>query len=313
MTADPGNPTLDQLRVLIAVVEAGSFVAAARKLNRATSVVSYTIANLEAQLGLTLFDRETTRKPQLTLAGRIVLDEARILTRGVGSLRAKVKGLLEGLEGELHVVLDSLLPGERVVDALAAFVAEFPTVKLHLHVETLGAVASLVLGKAASIGVSGPFATDADTLERVSVGSLRMVPVAAPGHALASAPPGGHSPGAARQHIQLVVYDRSKLTAGRDFNVTSNRTWRMGDLASKHMLLKAGLGWGMMPLWMVTRDIQTGRLVTLDVPDLVAFDYLLDVIYRTDTPPGPAAAWLMRRFAEQRAGGAQTETPVGQA
>ncbi len=54
MASDPGSPTLDQLRVLIAVVETGSFAAAARKLNRATSVVSYTIANLEAQLGLTL-------------------------------------------------------------------------------------------------------------------------------------------------------------------------------------------------------------------------------------------------------------------
>ena len=309
MAADPGNPTFDQLRVLIAVVESGSFVAAARRLNRATSVVSYTMATLEAQLGLTLFDRETTRKPQLTTAGRIVLDEARILTRGVGSLRAKVKGMLEGLEGELHVVLDSLLPGERVVDALAAFVAAFPTVRLHLHVETLGAVANLVLGKVASIGVSGPFATDADTLERVSVGSLRMVPVAAPGHALAASPPGGHLPGAARQHIQLVVYDRSRLTAGRDFNVIGNRTWRMGDLASKHTLLRAGLGWGMMPWWMVANDIETGCLVTLDVPDLVAFDYPLDVIYRTDTPPGPAAAWLMQRFSQQRARAAQTGSP----
>lgn len=305
MASDPGSPTLDQLRVLIAVVETGSFAAAARTLNRATSVVSYTIANLEAQLGLTLFDRETTRKPQLTTAGRIVLDEARILTGGVSSLRAKVKGMLQGLEGELHVVLDSLLPGERVIDALTAFRAEFPTVRLHLHVETLGAVANLVLSKIASIGVSGPFAADYDALERVSVGSLRMVPVAAPSHSLASPPPGGHSPGAGRQHIQLVVYDRSPLTAGRDFSVTGNRTWRLADLACKHMLLKAGIGWGMMPLWMVADDVQTGRLVQLDMPDRVAFDYLVDVIYRIDTPPGPAAAWLMERFGQQVAGRGQ--------
>ena len=45
---DTGTPTLDQLHVLTAVVEAGSFSAAARRLNRAQSVISYTIANLEA-------------------------------------------------------------------------------------------------------------------------------------------------------------------------------------------------------------------------------------------------------------------------
>lgn len=299
MSSEPGQPTLDQLRVLLAVVETGSFAAAARRSNRAASVVSYTIANLEAQLGLRLFDRDTTRKPRLTAAGHVVLGEARLLAGGIDGLRAKVKGMLQGLEGELHVVLDSLLPGARVVDALTAFGAAFPTVKLVLHVETLGAVADLVLNRVASIGVSGPFCADYDALERVAAGSLRMVPIAAPGHALASPPDGGHPSGAGRHHVQLVVYDRSALTAGREFSVTAVHTWRLADLASKHMLLKAGMGWGMMPEWMVTEDIAAGRLVPLDLPDQVAFDYRVDVIYRADTPPGPAAVWLMKRFRGQ--------------
>ena len=63
-----GTPTLDQLRVFLTVVDVGSFAGAARKLHRATSVVSYTIANMEAQLGVSLFDRESSRKPQLTEA-----------------------------------------------------------------------------------------------------------------------------------------------------------------------------------------------------------------------------------------------------
>ena len=67
---EPGTPTLDQLRLFMAVVDHGSFGAAARALNRAVSVVSYGIANLEAQLGLRLFDRQGTRKPQLTAAGK---------------------------------------------------------------------------------------------------------------------------------------------------------------------------------------------------------------------------------------------------
>lgn len=302
MSFVPGTPTLDQLHVLLAVVETGSFAAAARKLNRSTSVVGYTIANLEAQLGLPLFDRETTRKPQLTAAGRLVLDDARLLVGGIGSLRAKVKGLLQGLEGDLHVVLDSLLPGERVVDALTAFRVAFPTVRLHLHVETLGAVADRVLSGVATIGVSGHWAAEHETLARVAVGSLRMVPVAAPGHPLASPPAAGHAPGAGRGHIQLVVADRSGLTAGREYSVAAAHTWRLADHAYKHMLLKAGIGWGMMPSWMVADDLAASRLVLLAMPDQVAFDYSVDVIYRTDTPPGPAATWLVKRFGEQASG-----------
>ena len=49
--------TLDQLRIFIAAAEQGSFSAAGRKLRRAQSVVGQTLANLEGQLGVTLFDR----------------------------------------------------------------------------------------------------------------------------------------------------------------------------------------------------------------------------------------------------------------
>src|ERR1700755_3334479 len=98
MSFEPGTPTLDQLLVLLAVVEAGSFAGAARHLGRAASVISYTIANLEAQLGVVLFDRETTRKPRLTDAGHTILAEARKVYTGINALRATVRGLQQGLE-----------------------------------------------------------------------------------------------------------------------------------------------------------------------------------------------------------------------
>src|SRR5437879_1863004 len=123
--SDPGIPTLDQLHVFLTVVETGSFAAAARKLGRATSVMSYSIANLEAQLGVALFDRDTTKKPQLTEAGRMVLAEARSVAHGVDGLRAKVKGLLQGLETELHLAFDVMLPADRVIDVLTAFSAAY--------------------------------------------------------------------------------------------------------------------------------------------------------------------------------------------
>ncbi len=280
--------------MLIQVAETGSFTAAAQKMNRALSVVSYTISNLEAQLGVDLFDRTGSRRPQLTEAGRVVLAEARSVVGGVGNLRAKVAGMAQGLEGELHVVLDSLLSSARVVDALTAFCDEFPMVDLHLHMETLGAVAHLVLEKTAVIGISGQRTRDFGELHRIGVGSLRMVPVAGARHPLAAA--GGNRPGAARAHVQLVVYDRSPLTKDKDYSVIASRTWRLADLSAKHMLLRAGIGWGVMPLAMVADDLAKGVLVQIDVPELAPFDYPLDAIYRADTPPGPAANWLIERF-----------------
>ena len=293
----PGTPTLDQLRVFLTVVETGSFAGAARKLGRATSVISYAVANLESQLGLVLFDREATRKPQLTVAGRAVLGEARTVAHGIDGLRAKARGLLGGLEAEVNLAVDVMLPTPRIVDALKAFQQEFPTVALRLHVEALGAVAQLVLDRTAVLGVSGPLASGIDGLERVEVGVVELIPVARPDHPLA-----GESamvPGAARDHVQLVLTDRSTLTDGRDFAVVSTRTWRLADLGAKHALLLAGLGWGNMPAPMVADDLREGRLVRLRLAAGTGELYRFQAIYRTETPPGPAAAWLLARLHDQ--------------
>ena len=108
---NPGTPTFDQLRIFLTIVDTGSFAAAGRKLNRAVSVISYGIANLEAQLGVLLFEREGTRKPQLTVAGRALLAEARSIAHGMDGLRAKVKGLLDGLEAEVNLAVDRAAVG----------------------------------------------------------------------------------------------------------------------------------------------------------------------------------------------------------
>lgn len=293
----PGQPTLDQLRVFLTVVDTGSFAAAGRKLNRATSVISYAIANLETQLGLALFDRVTTRKPRLTEAGKTVLADARTVAHGIDGLRAKVKGLQSGLEAEVSLTVDVIMPTARVVDALAAFQKEFPTVALRLHAEALGAVAQHVIDRTATIGISGPLSARLSGIERVSIGNVQLIPVAAPHHPLALSKK--NRPGAGRDHVQLVLTDRSRLTEGQDFAVIGTRTWRLADLGAKHALLLAGLGWGSMPEPMVRDDIAAKRLVNLRLPDWSGEIYPLEIIYPADVPPGPAAQWLIRRFASQ--------------
>ncbi len=296
--SEPGLPTLDQLSVFLAIVETGSFAGAARRLNRANSVISYAIANLEAQLGLTLFDREGTRTPKLTEAGQMTLAQARLIAGEVAGLRAKAKAMTQGLEHEVHLVLDVMLPTARVVDALRAFREAYPTVNLRLHVEALGSVTQMVLDRTATLGVAGPLevVNGGDQLEYVAVGRTTLIPVAAPDHPLAQ---GENAPGAGRAYTQLVLTDRSKLTEGRDFAVASAHTWRLGDLGAKHILLKEGFGWGNMPEPMVREDIAAGRLARLQMPDLVEAYYPLHAIHRGDTPPGPATAFLIERFRGQ--------------
>jgi DNA-binding transcriptional LysR family regulator len=291
---NPGTPTFDQLRIFLTIVDTGSFAAAGRTLNRAVSVISYGIANLEAQLGLLLFEREGTRKPQLTVAGRALLAEVRSISHGMDGLRAKVKGLLDGLEAEVNIAIDVMLPADRLGRVLRAFAREFPTVQLRLHAEALGAITAMVLDRGAVIGISGPLSAGVEGIESMAAGLVPMVPVAAPDHPLGRMD--AIVPGAGRDYTQLVLTDRSRFTEGRDFSVSSPKTWRLADLGAKHALLREGIGWGNMPLPMIEADLVAGTLVQLVMPDHPGGTYRFSGIWRRDTPPGPAASWLLDQF-----------------
>ncbi len=292
----PGTPTLDQLRVLVAVAETGNFSAAARRLNRAQSVVSYTIANLEQQLGLELFARGK-RTPELTEAGRAMLGDARRIGRTMDDLRARAAGLTAGLEAEVGLAVEVMFPIDRLVTALQAFAAQFPTVALRLRVEAMGAVLQLVLEGNCVLGIAGPIGLYSDRVERQLILNVELIPVVAPCHPLASLSP--PLPAAAfQEHTQLVLTDRSNLTEGRDFGVVSLRTWRLGDMSAKHELLIAGLGWGNMPEHMVREDLRSGRLVRLRPMEAPAQRFPLMLIHRAEAPPRTAAQWLAGKLAE---------------
>lgn len=293
---EPKAPTLDQIAVFLAIVETGSFSAAARKLGRVPSVVSYAVANLEAQLGVTLFARAGTAKPKLTDAGRAILADSRGLAIALDGLLAKARGLTSGLEAEVSLVMDVMWPARKLVKALDDFRKKFPTVALRLRVEALGAVTEAVLEGAAVFGVSGPLELSNDLLTRAPAGSVKMLAVAAPDHPLAQVT-GRVSAAAARDHIQLVLTDRSRLTEGRDFGVVAVKSWRLADLGAKHALLLAGMGWGNMPRPVVNEDLKRGRLVELKIETPSELLYPFHTVYRSDTPPGPAASWLMERLA----------------
>ena len=290
-----GEPTLDQLRIFIAVAEHGSFGGAAKAMGRAVSAVSYGIAQLEPGLALTLFEREGSRRPVLTAAGDGLLAEARGVADGVDALLAKARSLHAGQEPSLTLVVDVMVPGEVTAHVLGEFRRMFPTCALTLRIEGLGAVAACVIEGGSYLAIGGPVIGDQPELERQAVGEIELIPVASPSHPLAQA---GIAPGESRRHLQLVLTDRSPLTEGREFSVLSPLTWRLGDLGAKHSLLKEGLGWGNMPRAMVAADLASGALVELDLPEKPGVHYALNALWRRDTRLGPAASWLVDAFRE---------------
>ncbi len=287
--------SLDHVRVFIAVAEEGSFSAAGRKLRRAQSLVSQRVANLEGQLNVKLFDR-AKKYPRLTAAGQVLLREAKAVVGGMDGFKARARTIAEGLEPELSVVIDVGYPMPALSDAVGFFRTTFPNTPLRLYVEALGAVIQPVMDGRCRIGVIGSLPTVPEGVHSEHLLDVPFVTVAAPNHAL-GAKRGVVPKGKFVDYVQLVLTDRSALTEGRDISVLSPLTWRLADLGAKLAFLRAGFGWGHMPLPVVQDDIARGLLVNIRVEGIPmrARFLAMQAVYRKDAPPGPAG----RAFIEQ--------------
>jgi DNA-binding transcriptional LysR family regulator len=122
------------LLALVAVVEAGTFSAAAEQLGYTQSAVSQQVGTLERLVGAPLFERPGGRRPvQLTTAGEMLLTHARAVIARVSAAAADLRALASGERGVLRVgTLPSV--GTKVLPRLlGTFRAEWPGVQIVLR------------------------------------------------------------------------------------------------------------------------------------------------------------------------------------
>lgn len=285
--------TLDQLRAFVSVVEAGSFRGSARRLLRVQSAVSYSVSNLEAQLGVTLFDRSGHR-PKLTLQGQTLLADARSILLKVDAMRARARELGEGVELELSIVIDSLYPMPWVMAALQVIRRTYVGVSIRLEVLPLGGPPAAIQDGRVTLGIlAGDDLTDS-RIELEAMHAHSFVAVAARTHPLAAAAVNLDALEAEElaEHVQIVLSDPTQLSEGRDFGVLSPTTWRVNNQETKYAMIRAGHGWGRLPYWVVEEKLASGELVRLPVVALGIggqVDVQFYLARRIDRPLGPVA------------------------
>ena len=293
--------SLDQLRTFIAAADEGSFSAAGRRLRRAQSVVSQTLANLEGQLGVKLFDR-SGHLPVLTDQGRALLANARAVAGDVDLLKARAKSLAGGLEPELSVAVDVMFPETTFTGAVAAFQKEFPATLLRFDIES-SAVIEPVLDGRCGIGVVGSWALAPPQLSHEALLTVRVPQVVSAQHPLATHR--GRIPTRVlAEHIQISHIDPSDMSLALGAaRFKYPKIWRLSHFGAKLAFLRAGFGFGGMPLHTVEADLASGALVEIMAEDAPTGGYVVEMwaVYRTDSPPGPAGRWFIDRLKQAQA------------
>jgi DNA-binding transcriptional LysR family regulator len=289
--------SLDQLRTFIAAADEGSFSAAGRRLRRAQSVVSQTLANLEGQLGVKLFDR-SGHLPVLTDQGRALLADARAVAGDVDLLKARAKSLAGGLEPELSLAVDVMFPDATFTNAVAAFQKEFPATLLRFDMESSAVIEPVLDGRCA-IGIVGSWALAPPQLTHEPLLTISAHMVVAPQHPLATYR-GKIPPTTLAEHIRITHIDRSDLSEGYESPLRSPRVWRLSHLGAKLAFLRAGFGFGGMPLHAIEADLASGALVEIATEGAPSGGRSIEMwaVYRTDSPPGPAGRWFIERLKQ---------------
>jgi DNA-binding transcriptional LysR family regulator len=165
--------TLDQLRVLIAVAETGSFSAAARQLGRVQSAVSQAVATLEDILGTALFDRYG-KTPKLNEAGRVILADARRLVQGAETLRARAESIGTDVEPELTIAVDAMFPNSILMASLKALSETFGCLPVTVFTEGLGTPEQRLRDGVVRLAIYCLLSTGANDLEAEYLTAIRV-------------------------------------------------------------------------------------------------------------------------------------------
>ena len=296
-----GSLSLDQLRVLVTIADAGSFSAAGRKLGRVQSAISQAVATLEAAQGVALFDRDGHR-PRLTEVGRVLVEQARLVLASAARFEAVAAGTRGGLEPELALAIDPLVPTAPLVDSLRALSETFPDLPVSFSTEGLGGSLRRLRGGSAALGICLLLPDVPDDIAAYPLLRIAMRPVVAPSHPLAMlgrvATQGDLEP-----HVQLVLSDPVD-PGGAAYGVSSARLWRFVDLGRRMDFLLAGFGWCRMPDHLVAAPVAAGKLVPLEMEDdpTPGEGLVIHAAHRRDRALGPAGRWLLdglrRRLTE---------------
>ena len=284
----------DSVELFLAVVEAGSFSAAARALGKVPSAVSMGIANLEAELGYPLFDR-SHREPVPTDLALALIPHARLMAEQLKQLQVHALQLSRGLESKLSIGVGVDINTRRLLAAIGEIGEAFPLLEIEVLTAPQDDVLQLLhLGR---VQVCVVFAgLRVNVLERCQfVDSEQLIACISPQH-----PQAGGEP-----FLEDLVRVRQILVAGRDIPLSDRRPlvgqsyWRTDSLGMALDMVEAGLGWGNFPLSAVAPLLEAGRLRRLNFKNIEnGLAMVVNAVWLKNQPLHKGASALVQALAD---------------
>ena len=284
------NINQDQLIIFITVMETGSFSAAARQLGKVPSAISMSIANLEIDVDLKLFER-VGREPLPTPQAQSLYEKSKQLLIEMKQWKQHAFALSSGLESHLNIVVVSELLHTRWTDYIVLLEQQFPELQINIFSAPQEDALHLLMTQAADLAFMFEREQLQSSEQFVELKREILVPVAA-----------RHSPLAESDQVSFeqILQNRQIVVASRDRQIKpellfSKHYWRTDNHHSACSMIKQGLGWGVLPLEMLNEHPELQHeLKILQLLDFTPkFEYFVDLVWSREHQLGAAAHFLI--------------------
>ena len=254
-------PTLEQYQAFVAAVDAGSFSAASRELNKAQSAVSTAISNLEIDIGVELFDR-SRRNPVLTSAGSALLEHARYVLRSNSDFVSRAAFLGEGAETRLCIAIEQGIVFKPLLEILTDLSQRVPFVEIELLEPGRSEVGELLRRGRADLGIMLQQEEYPQGFSYRGIGYSRLLPVCGRTHPLARLSEVSHAD--LRRYRQLITRSRTEQDTSHLREQKSPAVWYSESPYMIVELVASGLGWAVLPQYVVKEKLERADIVKLN-------------------------------------------------
>lgn len=302
---------MDKLRsmeIFVAVVDQGSFTAAADTFRISPVMVGKHIRQLEERLGTRLLAR-TTRRQNLTEIGRQYAEQCRQILAQIAAAETGAEAMRATPRGKLKITAPVSFGSERLAPLMADYLAAYPDVSLELNLNDR-MVDLVEEGFDAAIRIGA--LEDSGMVAR-PLRPYAMVICAAPAYLAKHGTP--RTPDDLAQHecvdfLQWARHMRWRLSgkAARHDGVTAESRFRSNNGQALRMAALHGFGIVMQAEILLADDIAAGRLVPL-LHDYVPAPRLMHLLYPRDRQPTPKLTTFID-FLLERYGPAATPPPA---
>jgi len=291
------NINQEQLLMFQTVMETGSFSAAARKLGKVPSAVSMSIANLEIDLNLNLFDR-IGREPIPTDAAKVLYEKTQLLLIEMNQWKQHAHALSNGLESTLNIVVVSELLHTNWTDYITLLEQNFPSLAINIVSAPQEDALQMLLDQSAQLALMFE-REQLDSREQfVELKREALIPVISINHPIAQLN---------KVSFEQMVQTRQIVVASRDNTIKpellfSKEYWRTDNHHSACMMIVRNLGWGVLPLEMFNENPELKKkLKVLEIYDFTPkFEYYVDLVWSRESNLGAAAQFLIEYIRKQR-------------